>query len=119
METEHQKTVECTPVTRMQCEHIREKLPPEEECQALAELFKTFGDPTRIRILYVLSHGEVCVNDLADTLSMTASAISHQLRLLKTARLVKSRRDGKLIYYSLDDDHVRSMFAQGMDHIRE
>ena len=94
-------------------------LPEEEECLALAELFKTFGDPTRIRILYVLSRGEVCVNDLAETLNMTASAISHQLRLLKQNRLVKSRRDGKMICYSLDDDHVRSMFAQGMEHIRE
>ena len=94
-------------------------LPEEGECLALAELFKTFGDPTRIRILYVLSRGEVCVNDLAETLNMTASAISHQLRLLKQNRLVKSRRDGKMICYSLDDDHVRSMFAQGMEHIRE
>ena len=107
------------PVCGRDCETAGRMLPAEEECQALAELFKTFGDPTRIRILSVLSYGEVCVNDLADTLSMTASAISHQLRLLKQARLIKSRRDGKLIYYSLDDDHVRSMFAQGLDHIRE
>ncbi len=108
-----------TPVCGHECESAGRMIPAEEECQALAELFKTFGDPTRIRILSVLSYGEVCVNDLADALSMTASAISHQLRLLKQARLVKSRRDGKLIYYSLDDDHVRSMFAQGLDHIRE
>lgn len=107
------------PISRNECESIGRKLPAEEECQALAELFKTFGDPTRIRILFVLSCGEVCVNDLADILAMTASAISHQLRLLKQARLVKNRREGKLIYYSLDDDHVRSMFAQGLEHIQE
>ena len=106
-------------VCGQECDSAGRMLPAAEECQALAELFKTFGDPTRIRMLSVLSYGEVCVNDLAETLSMTASAISHQLRLLKQARLVKSRRDGKLIYYSLDDDHVRSMFAQGLEHIRE
>lgn len=101
------------------CGRLRAQLPPEEECQALADLFKTFGDPTRIRILHVLSQGEICVNDLAEILDMTASAISHQLRLLKQTRLVKSRRDGKLMYYSLDDDHVSTMFAQGMEHIKE
>ena len=118
MELQPEKTGN-TPMTGHEDDPVGRMLPAEEECQALAELFKTFGDPTRIRILSVLSYGEVCVNDLADTLSMTASAISHQLRLLKQARLVKSRRDGKLIYYSLDDDHVRSMFAQGLEHIQE
>lgn len=116
--TNHEPKTEHLPADGV-CEAIRNTLPPEAECLALAELFKTFGDPTRIRILYVLSQGELCVNDLADILNMTPSAISHQLRLLKQTRLVKSRRDGKQIYYSLDDDHVSTMFAQGMEHILE
>lgn len=83
----------------------------------LADLYKVFGDPTRIRILYVLSKREMCVQDIADTLSMTQSAISHQLRVLKQSFLVKNRRDGKTIYYSLDDDHVATIMAQGLEHV--
>lgn len=85
----------------------------------LAELFKIFGDPTRIRILYALSTKERCVQDIADTLEMTQSAISHQLRVLKQADLVKFRRVGKTIYYSLADDHVATIMAQGLDHVLE
>jgi len=85
----------------------------------LAELFKVFGDPTRIRILNTLSRGELRVQDIADTLSMTQSAISHQLRILKQAALVKSRRDGKSIYYSLADDHVATIMQQGLEHVCE
>lgn len=91
----------------------------ETELYDLAELFKVFGDSTRIRILFVLFEREVCVCDLAETLQMTQSAISHQLRILKQNKLVKSRRDGKLIYYSLADDHVRSIIEQGREHIEE
>ena len=91
----------------------------ETELYDLAELFKVFGDTTRIRILFVLFEREVCVYELAEALSMTQSAISHQLRILKQSRLVKSRREGKMIYYSLADDHVRLMIEQGRDHIRE
>ncbi len=92
----------------------------EQSLSELAALFKTFGDVTRIRIMEALSRsGELCVNDLAGELSMTQSAISHQLRLLKQARLVRSRRDGKLIYYALDDEHVYSMLSQGMEHVKE
>ena len=80
----------------------------------LADLFKVFGDPTRIRILNALSQTEMCVQDIADRLSMTQSAISHQLRILKQSELVKFRRDGKTIYYSLADDHVATIMAQGM-----
>ena len=94
-------------------------LPDEGVTDALADFFAAFGDSTRIRILSVLAAGETCVTDLAEVLSMTPSAISHQLRLLKQNRLVKARRDGKLIFYSLDDDHVRSVIAQGMEHILE
>ena len=86
----------------------------------LADLFKVFGDSTRLRILCVLSdRDEVCVADLAETLEMTQSAISHQLRTLKQSKLVKSRRDGKMVYYSLDDDHVRSIIETGREHIEE
>lgn len=85
----------------------------------LADLFKVFGDPTRIRILSVLSKQELCVQDIADSLSMTQSAISHQLRILKQSALVKFRREGKTIYYSLADDHVATIMAQGLEHVCE
>ncbi|MBP5159130.1 MAG: winged helix-turn-helix transcriptional regulator [Lachnospiraceae bacterium] len=94
-------------------------MPEEEELYDLAELFKVFGDSTRIRILFALHEAEVCVCDLAEALSMTQSAVSHQLGILKRSRLVKSRRDGKQIFYSLSDDHVHTIIAQGMEHIEE
>ncbi len=84
-----------------------------------AELFKVFGDPTRIRILYALTEQELCVQDIADKLSMTQSAISHQLRILKQSALVKFRRDGKTIFYSLADDHVSTIMQQGVEHVCE
>ena len=98
---------------------IRENMPAEELLYDLAELYKVFGDSTRIKILYVLFEAEVCVCDLAQCLNMTISAISHQLRVLKQARLVKCRREGKTVFYSLADDHVRTILGQGMDHIEE
>lgn len=98
---------------------IRKKLPSEECLYDLAEFFKVFGDSTRIRILFVLFEAEVCVCDLAATLNMTSSAVSHQLNLLKRSKLIKSRRDGKSVFYSLADDHVRTIISQGMDHISE
>ena len=88
------------------------------EFEPLSELYKAFSDGTRLRILSALVDGELCVSDLAEELEMTDSAISHQLKVLKHARLVKGRRDGKLIYYSLDDDHVLTLFTQGLEHIR-
>ena len=98
---------------------VQELMPGEEKLGELAELFKTFGDVTRIRILYALFEEEICVCDLANLLGMTQSAISHQLKLLKQARLVKSRRDGKTVYYSLADDHVSTLLRQGMEHVNE
>ena len=98
---------------------VREKLPDETRMQDLAELFKIFGDTTRIRILFVLFEEEVCVCDLAETLGMTQSAISHQLKLLKQSGLVKARRHGKSVFYSLADGHVRTIIAQGWEHITE
>ena len=98
---------------------VRAEMPPDETLYDLAELFKIFGDSTRIRILYALFEAEMCVCDIAQLLNMTQSAISHQLRLLKQSKLVKNRRDGKTVYYSLADDHVRTVINQGMDHIME
>jgi ArsR family transcriptional regulator len=85
----------------------------------LAELFKIFGDSTRIKIICALFEAEMCVCDIAALLKMTQSAVSHQLRVLKTSRLVKHRREGKVIYYSLDDEHVKNIFNQGLEHITE
>ncbi len=96
-----------------------EDLPDEELLYDLADLFKVFGDPTRIRILYALSVEELCVQDIADRLSMTQSAISHQLRVLKQMSLVKFRRDGKTIFYSLADSHVATIMNQGLEHVTE
>lgn len=96
-----------------------EMIPNEEKLIALSDLFKNFGDFTRIRILFVLADEEHCVCDIAAELNMTQSAISHQLKILKQSKLVKSRRDKKSIYYSLADSHVKTIISQGMDHVNE
>lgn len=98
---------------------VNDTMPDETELYDLAELFKVFGDSTRIRILFVLFEAEVCVCDLAKVLNMTQSAISHQLRILKANKLVNSRREGKSVFYSLADGHVRTIIAQGREHIEE
>ena len=98
---------------------VREAMPQEELLYDLAELYKVFGDSTRIRILYVLFESEMCGCDIAQLLNMSMSAISHQLRVLKQSRLVKFRREGKTVFYSLADDHVRSILDQGMEHVEE
>ena len=98
---------------------MNSEMPNEEELYDLAELFKVFGDSTRIRILVALFDHEICVNDLADSLGMTQSAVSHQLRILKQSSLVAARREGKSMYYSLADDHVRTIIAMGIEHIEE
>ena len=100
-------------------ESIEEGMPDEELLYDLADLFKTFGDTTRIKILYALMEHELCVADLAEAIGATQSAVSHQLRTLKQSRLVRAKRDGKNVMYSLSDDHVHSMLAQGMTHICE
>ena len=97
----------------------KEGMPDEGLLIELAELYKVFGDSTRIKILYALFEEEKVVGEIANQLGMTMSAISHQLRILKQARLVKFRREGKMVYYALADDHVRTIFAQGLDHICE
>lgn len=93
--------------------------PEEEDLLSLADFFKVFSDSTRIRILYVLLEAETCVTDIAAQLNMTQPAISHQLRILKQMDLVKTRREGKTIFYSLADDHISSILCMGMEHIRE
>ena len=94
-------------------------MPDEDELYDLAEIFKVFGDSTRIKILYVLFESEMCVCDIAQLLNMNQSAISHQLKILKQNRLVKSRREGKAVFYSLADGHVRTIINQGLEHIEE
>lgn len=98
---------------------VNRQMPSEEVLFDLSELFKVFGDSTRIRILYCLFVSEMCVCDIATLLSMTQSAISHQLSVLKRNKLVKSRREGKTIFYSLADSHVRTMLDQGVEHVTE
>lgn len=100
-------------------EEKKYSLPDENELADLAELFKVFGDSSRIKILYALFDREMGVGDIAETINMTISAVSHQLRILKSNHLVKSRRQGKNILYSLDDNHVYSILAMGRDHIEE
>ncbi|MEG1144124.1 MAG: metalloregulator ArsR/SmtB family transcription factor [Clostridium sp.] len=98
---------------------VQEKMPDDDALYDLAEIFKVFGDSTRIKILYVLFESEMCVCDIAQLLNMTQSAISHQLRILKQSKLVKSRREGKAVFYSLADGHVRTIMNQGIEHIAE
>lgn len=100
-------------------ERVRQELPGEDTLYDLTELFRIFGDSTRVRILYVLFEAEMCVCDIAQLLGMTQSAISHQLRALKNVRLVKARREGKTVFYSLADDHVKTIINQGLEHVRE
>ena len=98
---------------------VLEQQPDDEYLYDLADLFKVFGDSTRIRILYALFESELCVNDIAQLLNLGQSAVSHQLRILKDAKLVRFRREGKIIFYALDDEHVRNILSMGMEHVEE
>ena len=100
-------------------EEIKDRIPKDEVLYDLAEFFKVFGDSTRIKIICALFENEMCVCDLAALLGVSQSAISHQLRTLKSARLVRYRREGKVVYYSLDDDHIKHIFDEGLNHITE
>ncbi len=116
------ETIECCELMYVHkdiVEKVRKEMPDEEELYDLAELFKIFGDSTRIKILYLLFESEMCVCDIAQLLNMTQSAISHQLRALKQSKLVKYRREGKTVFYSLADGHVRTIIDQGMEHVKE
>lgn len=105
----HEKTVE----------EVKGKMPKEELLYDLAEFFKVFGDSTRIKILYVLLQSEMCVCDIGQLLNVSQSAVSHQLRFLKQMQLVKFRREGKTMFYSLSDGHIETILNQGLDHIKE
>ena len=116
--------VECCEVSHghthdSKINELKKQMPDEDTLYDLAELFKCFGDSTRIRILFALFESEMCVCDLADTLNMTQSAVSHQLKILKQTKLINNRREGKSVIYSLADTHVSSIIAQGIEHISE
>lgn len=110
-------TCNCTVIHQDIVDKVKKTMPEEEKLYDLAELFKVFGDTTRIKILHALFESDMCVCDIAVLLEMKQSAISHQLRVLKQAGLVKFRREGKVVYYSLDDEHVENIFEQGFIHI--
>jgi DNA-binding transcriptional ArsR family regulator len=109
----------CTIIHEDIINKVKDCIPEDETLYDLADLFKVLGDSTRIKVLCALFQAEMCVCDIAALLGMTQSAISHQLRVLKQARLVKYKREGKVVYYSLDDEHVKSIFDQGLVHISE
>ena len=119
------KNAENPPVCQQEHRHpehieaVRHLMPDDDSLYDLSEVFRVFGDSTRIRILYALFESELCVCDLATLLGLTQSAVSHQLRILKDAKLVKFRREGKSIFYTLDDDHVRAILSLGMEHLSE
>ncbi len=122
MHFDFQEKIECCDdncVHSELVEAVNRSMPDETALYDLSELFKVFGDSTRIRILFILLEAEVCVCDLAELLHMTQSAVSHQLRILKHSKLVKSRREGKSVFYSLADAHVKTIIAQGLEHICE
>lgn len=119
MENNKIESCNCSTIHEDILKRVKEHLPKEEVLYDLAEIFKVFGDSTRIKILCVLFEGEMCVCDMAELLGVSQSAVSHQLRVLKQARLVKFRREGKIVYYSLADDHVKHIFNEGLDHVLE
>lgn len=114
-----EKEVEYLVVHEDVVKRVLEKQPAEEALYDLAELFKVFGDSTRIRILHALLETELCVGDMAQILNLSQSAVSHQLKLLKDAKLVRFRREGKIVFYALDDEHVRNILSMGMEHVEE
>ena len=117
--TEDAETCDAIEVHSDLLKIVNTTLPEETELYDLAELFKVFGDSTRIKILYALFESDLCVGDLAQLVNISQSAVSHQLKILKDAKLVKFRREGKIIFYMLDDDHVRTMLSMGMEHVEE
>lgn len=118
-EKKESESCDCNVIHKKIVSQVVNKMPQEEQLYILADLFKIFGDSTRIRILSALYHSEMCVCDIAYLLKMTKSAISHQLRILKQSELVKSRREGKIVFYALKDNHIKRVFDQGLMHISE
>jgi len=109
----------CCHISESRQETIYQSMPIEEETQDLADFFKIFGDSTRIRILFLLKNGEFCVHDISTFINMQQTAVSHQLKLLRNARLVKYRKEGKQVFYSLNDGHIEDILATGLDHLNE
>ncbi len=116
--TENEIKISCN-LTEHDAEELRKKFPIEEEIQDLSEFFKVFGDSTRLRILFLLKEGEFCVHDISIMVDMNQTAVSHQLKSLRQARLVKYRKDGKQVFYSLNDEHINEILAIGLRHINE
>ena len=119
MDENQAPSCEAVHTHRSLTDQIRAEMPADEVLMDLAELYKMFGDSTRVKILYALFDTELCVCDIAELLSMTVSAISHQLRILRGAKLVNFRREGKTVFYALADDHVRTILGMGMEHVLE
>lgn len=119
MDAQHAEVCECNAIHQDVVKKVKKLMPEEETLYDLAELFKVFGDTTRVRILCALFESEMCVCDISILLGMSQSSISHQLRVLKSAKLVKNRKEGKVVYYSLDDEHIKHIFEQGLEHINE
>lgn len=110
---------DCTIIHEDVIQDVKRRMPDDEDLLNLADVFKVFADSTRVKILCALLNSEMCVCDIGALLGMSKSSISHQLRVLKQAKLVKYRRDGKVVYYSLDDEHVRNIFDSGLCHVME
>ncbi len=119
MEHKYAETCQCDSIHEDAVTKAKDLMPEEEILYDLAELFKVFGDTTRVKILCALFESEMCVCDIASLLNMTQSAISHQLRVLKSAKLVRNRKEGKVVFYALADDHVKHIFDQGLAHVTE
>lgn len=110
---------ETTCIDRKKVASARKKMKSEKTIHLLSETFKMLGDPTRVKIIFGLSQEELCVCDIANLLGTTKSTVSHQLRILRNMRLVKYRKDGKMVYYSLDDEHIKNLFDEGLRHVQE
>lgn len=117
--TKEEISCDCDVIHAEVVDEVKGRMPRENDLYDLADFFKIFGDSTRVKIIWALDENEMCVCDIAVLLNMTKSAISHQLKTLKQANLVKYRREGKVVYYSLKDDHVKDIFEKGMEHIKE
>ena len=114
-----QDVCEVRSVDELKVRAVKEAMPPEEDIYSLSEVFGVMADSSRLKIIYALSKEELCVCDIASILGISISAVSHQLRILRNMRLVKFRKEAKRVYYSLDDKHIKRLFAQGLEHVKE
>ncbi len=119
MKKAKEEVCEVTYIDKKKVSSVKEKLKGESTMQRLSETFKVLGDTTRVKIIYSLSIEELCVCDIANLLGTSKSAVSHQLRILRNMRLVKNRKEGKMVFYSLDDSHINNLFSEGLRHVEE